>query len=365
MMQSRMNMVIFAGGAGTRLWPLSRRATPKQFGKVIGDKSTLQLAISRLQPDFASVDMYIATTSRYVKLVHEQLPDIPRTQVIGEPEMRDVGPAVGLLAAILSKNQAQVPMAILWSDHLVRKEALFRIVLSVARDFIAAHKNHIVFIGQKPRFASQNLGWIEYGSIKKTLNSVAIRSFKSFHYRPDLDVAKTFFAGGRHAWNLGYFVTTPEFLLSQYKIFVPNLYTKLMVLRDVWQTASFDQTLARIYPTVESINFDNAILEKLDPKNASVITENLEWSDVGAWEALKEAIQKNPEQNLTQGKVLLTDCRDSLVYNYTDQLVVAIDLEGVFVITTPDVVLVCRKDSVPKIKTLVNSFPGTENEHLS
>ena len=95
-----------------------------------------------------------------------------------------------------------------------------------------------------------------------------------------------------------------------------------------------------------------------------MISENIGWSDVGAWEALKEALQKDPEENVIKGKVLSTDSRDSLIYNYTDQTVVAIDLDGYVVINTDDVVLVCHKDSVPKIKSLVESLPGTEHDHL-
>ena len=112
------------------------------------------------------------------------------------------------------------------------------------------------------------------------------------------------------------------------------------------------------------ISFDNAILEKIKKEDALVVTEDLGWSDVGAWEALKEALQSTPEQNVTQGKVLLTDCRDSLVYNYTNQMVVTIDLDGLLVINTHDVVLVCHKNSVPKIKKLVERLSKSENDHL-
>lgn len=360
-----MNIVIFAGGAGTRLWPLSRKATPKQFGKVIGDQSTLQRAVNRLHPDFQVDKIYIATSDRYVSLVHDQLPAIPKEQVIGEPAVRDVGPAVGLLTAILAKYHADRPMAILWSDHLVGNESLFRQILAAAQKVIEADPNCIVFIGQKPRFASQNLGWIEYGKTLKKIDGISIREFRGTHYRPDITKAREFFASGHHAWNLGYFVTTPRFLLRQYQKFVPKMHPKITKIASFWGDKDFSQVLKKEYPSIESVHFDEAILEKLDPKQAVVITENLKWSDVGAWEALKEALQKHPSQNITQGKVLLTDCRDSLVYNYTDQLSVAIDLDGFFIVNTDDVLLVCRKDSVPKIKTLVNSFTGTENERLS
>lgn len=116
---------------------------------------------------------------------------------------------------------------------------------------------------------------------------------------------------------------------------------------------------------MKKISFDNAILEKLNPADALVISENIEWSDVGAWEALKEALAASRDKNVTQGKVLLTDTNDSLIYNYTDQMVATIDLTDMLVVNTGDVLLVCRKTSVPKIKKLVESLDGTEHETLT
>lgn len=360
-----MNAVIFAGGVGTRLWPLSRKKSPKQFEKIIDNKSTLQLAAERLQPDFPWDSVYVSTGQTYTSLVRKQLPQLPEDHVIGEPEMRDVGPAVGLMAAILSREAPDIPMAILWSDHLVRRDALFRKILRVAGEYIEEDPTKIIFVAQKPRFASENLGWIEYGDPVTKKEDIAFHTFIDCQYRPGKDTAQRYFESGHHGWNLGYFVTSPRFLLSLYKRFVPNVYTGLEQIIQSWRGADARRVLERVYPTLEKIHFDNAILEKLDPSQALVISENIEWSDIGAWEALKEALAEAEEKNVTQGKVMLNDTQDSLVYNYTDQLVVTIDLDDMLVVNTSDVVLVCKKRSVPKIKTLVERMSGTENDHLT
>ncbi len=359
-----MKVVIFAGGVGSRLWPLSRKNTPKQFEKIIGDQSTLQLAAGRLQPDFPWEDLFVATGQGYLDVVKDQLPNLPKGHVIGEPVMRDVGPAVGLMAGILTKVAPEEPMAILWSDHLVKEEEHFRKILKTAGEIIGQDKDKIVFVAQKPRFASENLGWINYGDNVFEKNDIAFHSFIDFEYRPDADKAEKYFVSGHHGWNLGYFVTTPQFLWKQYEQFVPDVYKGLKQIVDTWDTKEFVDTLREVYPALEKIHFDNAILEKLDPKNAYVISENIEWSDIGAWEALKEALASSEKENVEKGKVMLTDSVDSLVFNYTDKMVVGIDLDQFLVINTEDVLLVCPKKSVPKIKKLVESLNGTENEHL-
>ena len=359
-----MKAIIFAGGVGTRLWPLSRKNSPKQFEKVIGDKSTLQLAVERLLPDFDWEDIYISTSQKYVSIVKEQLPKVNASHIIGEPEAKDVGPAVGLTIANLLKSFPDTPMVILWSDHILKEDGLFRKILDTCAKVVTRDKNKLIFISQKPRFASQNLGWIEFEKEKLDREGLKFHEFKSFHYRPNLSIAEKFFKSGFHAWNLGYFVTTPSFLWQLFKLHQPQMYKILFQIYKSVGTPSYKTTLERLYTTLPKISFDNAILEKIDKEDAYVISENLGWSDVGAWEALKEALQSSPEQNVTSGKVLVTDCSDTLIYNYTNQMVVTIDLDGFLVINTHDVVLVCHKNSVPKIKKLVENLAKSEYEHL-
>jgi len=360
-----MKAVIFAGGVGTRLWPLSRKNTPKQFEKIVGDKSTLQLAVDRVSPIIDFSNIFVSSGERYGEILKKQLSDIPSENFILEPEMRDVGAAVGLVAAILEKISPLEPFIILWSDHMVKNEEMFRGILLTAEEVLKQEPEKIVFIGQKSRLAAQNLGWIEFGDKIKDLKGHEIYEFESLHYRPSLETAETFHKSLKHAWNPGYFGTTPLYLMSLYKKYAPEMYDGLSEIASAWGTELYEEKLKNIFPTFEKIAFDNLILEKMGPGDGYVIGADFGWSDIGAWEQLKEALSSSEEENVVQGNVLVKDSRDTLVYNYSDQLVVGIDLSQMLVINTQDVLLVCPKTSVPKIKKLVESLAGTEHEHLT
>lgn len=361
-----MKAVIFAGGTGTRLWPLSRKKSPKQFEKIIGDKSTLQLSFERLLPDFKPQDIYIATNLIYKKIIREQLPKIPEENFFFEPEKKDVGPAIALVMGIFYRLYPKEPIVILWSDHLVKKAVFFKKIIKVAGDYIKKNPRKIVFIGHKPRYPSVNLGYIHLGKKAYTADGINFYQFEGFKYRPDEITAKKFFTSGCYAWNLGYFVTTAEFIYSAFAQLSPNIYKNTEKILFSYGKKNYLTVLKKNYGKVESINFDNAILENLDKKDALVVIEDIGWSDIGAWESLKEALENHPYENVIRGKVFLEHVRDSLIYNYEDnKLIVGIDLDENIIVNTHDVLLITKKNSVPKIKKLVESFEGTENESLT
>lgn len=362
-----MKIIIFAGGVGTRLWPLSRKNTPKQFEKILGETSTLQQTVQRLLPEFKPTDIHIATGVRYKEIVMAQLPQIPKENFIFEPEMRDVGPAIGLAASIFEKRYGNEPMAILWSDHMIKHVDRFRSSLRIAENIIEQKKADFVFIAQKSRFANQNMGWIEVGEKIQEFNeeNVDVFSFKKLIYRPKIEEAKLYFENPNFVWNLGYFVTRPPFLTSLFQRYAQDMYEKVAEIATSFDTDSFEDTLNKVYPTIEKISFDDIVLVKLATEKNVVISSDLGWSDIGAWEALKEALSNNQTENVTHGDVMLQESVDTLAFNYTKQMVVGIDLSEMLVINTGDVTLVCPKASVPKIKKFVESLSGTPLERLT
>ncbi len=361
----RMRAVIFAGGVGTRMWPMSRKQSPKQFEPIIEGKSTLQLAVERLRPEFDWNDIYISSGEVYRDLIKKQLPNIPENNIVGEPVMRDVAPAVGMLMTLLSLNDPDTPTAILWSDHLVRDVDMFKKALFTGAKVLEENPNRYIFIGQKPRFANQNLGWIEYGKDLDTIDGLPVRQFVSWHYRPDQETANKYFASENHAWNPGYFVLTPKFALSQFEQHAPNLYQQLMEMKAHLGKDDQQQVINQIYPTMEKISFDDAVVTKTEPDKAVVISVELGWADIGTWEALKEAILPDPEKNLEQGLVKTYDSKNNILYSQTDQMIAAVGVKDMVVVVTNDVVMVAPQDHIPNIKKLLATFEGKPEERYT
>ena len=351
----KANAVIFAGGVGTRMWPVSRKSWPKQFEKIINGKSTIQLTVDHLRPEFSYENIFVSTNVKYKDIIRKQLSSVPRENIIGEPERRDVAPAVGYLMAIFEKLGDR-PTVILWSDHIRRNLPIFKNVLKTGVEFINKNPNKFLFVGEKPRFANQNLGWIEAGKFLKTENNLKIYQFKNLKYRPDLSLAQKFFKSGKSFWNPGYWVVKPSFVLEQYKRFKPEMYKKFIKLAQTFGKKNHKEELEKIYPTLEKISFDNAILEKLEPEKGVVVAADMGWSDVGTWQALKEALQKNQKDNLTNGNVYAHKSENNILYNYTPQLIAAVGVKNLVVVATKDVILVADQESMKQIKEVVEIF---------
>lgn len=348
-----MKAIIFAGGAGTRLWPLSRKNSPKQFGQIFNGKSTLQLAVERITSIFSYDDIYISTNEQYVAIVKAQLPKIPVTNIVAEPEKRDVAPAVGFNFVKLKKAGYRGPVAILWADHLIRRTSQFLWALAEGEKIITRNPKQFVMIGEKPRYAENNLGWIRMGQKIKD----RLFEFKAWKYRPKLAECKRMFASSEWVWNPGYWVVDLDFALSLYEQYVPRMYQQLLVISDSLGTIRETKTIRQVYPTLPEISFDNAIMEKLPPELAVVLTPNMGWSDPGTLYALKESLTERTDDNLERGLVINKGSRDCLMVNEEKHKILAtIDLAGLIVVNTRDAIVIVPKEKVNKVKELVREL---------
>lgn len=346
-----MNFLIFAGGAGTRLWPISRSRSPKQFEKLKDEKSTLQMAVERISP-FGLGNIYISTNARYVELVREQVSGIDSDHIMSEPARRDLAAAVLLGLLRLKQKGISGTIALLWADHFMERPENFRSALVRAEALINEDKNRFIFLAEKPRFPNHNLGWIQIG---KEIGD-GVFTFGGWKYRPEISECEAMFESGLWQWNTGYFVTDIDFLLELYQTHQPEMYTALSAM------VKGERDLESEYGTVPALSFDTAIIEKTDPSQAVVLPVDLGWSDPGTLYALKEALHTAPAHNVSIGNTYQVDSTDSFVFNdEPHKLVSVIGLEGMIVVNTKDALLVCHKDQVPDIKKLLSELEQNGN----
>lgn len=363
-----MKIVIFAGGTGRRLWPLSRQKSPKQFEPIIGTKSTLQLAVERVQDTYGAKNIFVSTNEQYVEMVQQQLPQLPSTNVIGEPMRRDLAAAVGLAMAHLAhaSEQPEEPVAILWGDNYMNQVANFLQVMATAEQLLLAQEASILFIGETPRFANENLGWLGLGEEIGRIDGQAYYRFDSLTYKPPLPECRHMFANGKHVWNTGYFVTTIGFVQAQYQQHQPQMWSRLAEIEAAIGQPHYQETLHQLYPQLAEMSFDDAILHYVAPEQALVLHSEMGWSDPGTLYALKEAVNPNSQENVTKGLILDHQSQDCLIYNYeAHKLVAAVGLAGMIVVNMEDALLVVHKDHIPLVKELVNGLEETELESYS
>ena len=345
-----MKFIIFAGGVGTRLWPLSRINSPKQFDAIWDNKSTLRLAVERLVSSFSRSDIYIQTVSDYEPLVKTQIPELPVKNIFIEPARRNVGPAVCLAMSRLQKIFKQEPIAILWADHLMKNPADFIKNLKIGGELIKKDPNRFVFLAEQPRFANNNLGWIHVGKKAGQISGVDYFRFLGWQYRPSSKECARMFNSGEYFWNSGYFVSSIDFILREYQCLSPDIFS----IAEKTISAKSGRQAFEIYSQAPKISFDDCLIKKIALDSAVILKTNMGWSDPGTLYALKEALQKDGHENVTSGKVFNFNTVDSFVYNLEHKkLLTTVGLKGMVVVNTKDAIIVVPKDKVKDITELV------------
>lgn len=346
-----MKLVIFAGGGGTRFWPISRENLPKQFVPIQGKNSTLQLSFKRIQPIYGWKNVYLSTNEKYVKQVKKQLPKFINENIFTEPARRDVGPAVGLSLVRLRKAGVTEPVFIGWADHLIKDVPQFQKLLQEAGQSISKNEYKAILWTDKPNFANSNLGWTHF---KKSNNP--IKDFLGHVYRPSQKDADKYFKSGDRFFYTGYIISTAEYLLKIYQKHAPNLYADLLKIEEALGTKEEANVINTIYPNIEKKNFDEVVLYNLPKKDVGVVASNMGWEDPGTLFALKKSLEPTTK-SFVKGKGLFQNSTDGLIYNTEKtKMVIGANLEDVVIVNTKDVVYVTNKEGVIKVKELIEEL---------
>jgi mannose-1-phosphate guanylyltransferase len=344
-----MYALIMAGGTGTRLWPRSRSAKPKQFLPLLGEQTMLQETVERIRPLVSAEQILIATGRSYTELVAEQLPDVPRANIIGEPSGKGSAPCIGLGALAIQQTDPQDVMVVLSSDHQIQKADEFREALKAAEEL--ARQGYLVTLGIQPTEPHTGYGYIHRRAELGRFNGFTAYEVERFVEKPRRDVAEQYLATGEYSWNAGIFIWRADAIMAAFAQHLPQLREQLDAI-EAGGGLSNEAIFGDVWAQVENITIDYGIMERAE--RVAVIPVDIGWSDVGDWDTLT-ALAGNGA-NVIQAQHVGIDTRETLVYSDSDRLIATIGLDNFLVVDTGDALLIAPRDRAQEIKKIVDEL---------
>jgi len=336
-----MQILILAGGSGTRFWPLSRRKRPKQLLAVEGERTLLQATADRVAPIAGPESIWVCTTAALAEEVRRQLPDVPEEQILLEPEGRNTAPAIAWSVHSMPEELRDRPVVILPADHRVEDGDAFLEALQRAERSVEAN-DRVMTLGVQPTHAETGYGYLELGEEVDPANGVL--RVARFVEKPVLEEAERYFDSGNYLWNAGIFLFRGETFLRHVERLQPEIAALLT------QIGEDPGRLAELYPQMPKTSIDYGIMEHL-PEIATVPLD-CGWSDLGSWSALAEILPPNEAGNRTVGEVVAIDATDNLLYSDAGTIAV-VGVSGLVVVRTEDSVLVLPKERAQDVKAIV------------
>jgi mannose-1-phosphate guanylyltransferase len=355
----RLVIVILAGGSGTRLWPRSRQALPKQFLDLTGQGTMLQETVARLIPLVPAERLLVITNQQYVDLARRQVPELPADNIVGEPTPRGTAAAVGLGAVMAQHLRPDAIMASVHADHLILKPQRFRSALAAAAE--VAERGSLVTLGIQPTFAHTGLGYVGQGEALPAAGGHPVYRVVRFVEKPDLATAERFLAGGCHSWNSGLFAWRVDRILDEFSQHMPDLHAGLAEIGQALGTPAAEATLQRVFPTLPHQTIDYGIMERA--ADIAVLPVDIGWTDIGSWGTLLEVLDADEAGNVVRGPdpVFTLDTSNTLIYT-AGRLVAAIGLENLVIVDSGDALLICPKERAEEVRHVVEWLKQTGRE---
>lgn len=358
MKTSQMYALIMAGGRGTRFWPRSRKAHPKQVLSIVGEDTLVQQTVARVAKLTTHEHIFIVTSESLRAELIRQLPQVPREQIIAEPLPRNTAPCIGLGAKLIRERDPLAVMGVFPADHAVARPGRFTSTLR--RAYKAAASDKLVVVGIPPRWPETGYGYLEFPKKPAEGNPGAL-PIRSFREKPDLATAKRYLKSGNYYWNSGMFFGKAETFLDAINQHLPFTALQLESITPLG-SPGFERDLAEYFPLCESISIDYGVMEKA-ANVAGVIADDFGWSDVGSWQAVYELTGKDKAGNaLKAGSLLSVDASG----NYVDsgKMVALIGVDDLVVVDTPDAVLITRRDLAHRVGEIVKQIEKQGKEEL-
>ncbi|MCL4251557.1 MAG: mannose-1-phosphate guanylyltransferase [Anaerolineae bacterium] len=354
--------LIMAGGGGTRLWPMSRRQTPKQFLPLVEDESMFRVSMTRLAPLFTPDRVYVVAGERYTEELMRQAPEIPERNFILEPSARDSGPAAALGVAVIHQHDPQATIAILTADHHIADKSGFRNALAAAYE--VAQQDYIVTLGISPTQPSSAFGYIRRGEPLTQTRGLRAYHAARFEEKPPREKAIEFLMSGEYSWNSGMFIWRAERAVDEFERQQPAYHQHMAQIASAIDTPAYQATLQATWESFEKKSLDYAVMEHAD--RIAVIPVDIGWSDVGSWSTLYDVLSKNDKGNCTHGNPqewIAIDTTNTLVYS--GKLVATIGVEDLVVVETDDALFICTRERAQDVKNIVEQLKATNmNDYI-
>ena len=342
-------VAILAGGIGSRFWPKSRSAYPKQFLDILNSGKTLiQFTFERYASFLPLENIFVVTVEEYTGIVREQLPQLNPENILAEPARKNTAPCVAYMAFKLFQKNPDASLIVAPSDHLVLNTEEFEKVTFKALDF-ASHMKAFVTLGIKPTYPNTGYGYIQHETLAAADD---IYKVKTFTEKPDIEIARTFLASGDFLWNAGIFIWRVDSIIKAFEQYQPEMYEVFVSEQQFFNTSEEQNALERIYPLCTNISIDYAVMEKAS--NVYVIPASFGWSDLGTWNSAYDNLEKDYLGNAVAGdNVMIIDATKCMVSAPHDKLLVLQGLDDFIVVDADDVLLICKKDNEQQIKEYV------------
>jgi len=349
-MQNKNHYVaIMAGGIGSRFWPMSRTALPKQFLDVLNTGKTLvQWTYERYAKFIPAENIFIVTSEEYVDIVKKQLPKLPVENILAEPSKKNTAPCIAYISFKLAQMNPDAKCIVAPSDHLILEEDRFQSIALQALDFVDNIKA-LATLGIQPTHPNTGYGYIQFEGLEVAKD---VYKVKTFTEKPDLEIAKSFLASGDFLWNAGIFAWKISNILTAFEKYQPEMYELFDQEKPHFNTTEENAAIQRIYPQCTNISIDIAIMEKAN--NVFVMPASFGWSDLGTWNSAYENMEKDYLGNaVASDNVIVIDATKCMVNSPKDKLVVLQGLDDFIVVDTKDVLLICSRDKEQSIKEYV------------
>ncbi len=340
--------LIMAGGRGERFWPLSTDEKPKQFLKLLGEETMIQMTVNRLRDLIPIERIFIVTGEKYKALVKEQLPGIPDRNIIIEPIGRNTAPCITLSAFQIEKYYKDATIAVLPSDHLIRNEDEFRNVIASAEGFIKDNEEAIVTLGMKPDRAETGYGYIKCAKTASIVSGLKIKEVEMFVEKPNLETAERYLKNGDFLWNGGMFVWKATNILRLTEKYLKSTFDILKAIASSSE-ADYEKRLKEYYERVENVSIDYAIMEKAE--DIFVIPSEFGWDDVGTWYSIERYRDKDKNNNVCIGNIININSKNNIIVGNNKPVIIS-GLQDIFVVESDDVILIGKKEDIKNIKEI-------------